>query len=77
MTSEGRGGCDDKEGSKLFKLERRRDAKLEDDLEDRSGSTHDVVRSSWSSCRERSNLDKKTSPVGIHISRGLKQSIKN
>ena len=32
---------------------------------------------SWSSCRERSNLDQKTSPVGIYTSRGLKQSIKN
>ena len=59
-------------------IERREDdAKLEDDRKDRSGSAHDVVRSRWSSCRERSNLDQKTSPVGIYTSRGLKQSIKN
>jgi hypothetical protein len=59
-------------------IERRKDdAKLEDDLEDRSGSALGVVRRSWSSCRERSNLDQKTSPVGIYTSRGLKQSIKN
>jgi hypothetical protein len=43
-------GCNDKEGSKLFKLERRRDEELEDDCEDRSGSAHGLVRRGGSNC---------------------------
>ena len=73
MTSEGRGGCDDKEGSKLFKLERRKDdAKLEDDLEDRSGSALGVVRRSWSSCLRCSNLGAPTKkhPLLVYLPAG-------
>jgi hypothetical protein len=61
----------------LTERRKKDDEELEDDREDRGGGAVGVVRRGGSSCRERSNLDQKTSPVGIYTSRGLKQSIKN